>query len=217
MKRSLSDVRQTYIFLYESDGIKYIFNRSIPWNVINFKKLELIIDLLGEDAINHILNKLSKMDDSIVSLTREWYYDDKVFTILEIHTEWENINLENQKEINERKELLGEEYGAIISKKDIEVFTLPGDIVKEIKMNLQRYLKCIYDAIHLYNKEITKLYEPRLLEQQTLLNDLKNEVNTKRNESRMLSEKIKRQNYVLNNPNKYFDQKYKQNIIYSKI
>ena len=71
-------------------------------------------------------------------------------------------------------------------------------------MNLQRYLKCIYDAIHLYNKEITELYEPRLLEQQTLLNDLKNEVNTKRNESRMLSEKIKRQNYVLNNPHKYF-------------
>lgn len=210
-KIDLSSVRQTYIFMWcennvdADNSIRYIFNRSISWGNINFKRLQPIIDMLGIEGIKQMIYIIDKLDDEVNELTKEWKFDDKIFTLLEVHSEWENYNHKNQQDINQRKQELANEYNAFVRKDDI----IDTEIIKSIeqslnintKKKLQYYLVNLHNRINDYFKEI---YDPYIIEFDTL----KNELEVTRNEIKANKETLRRQNYMINLLNqkiKYMD------------
>lgn len=152
---NLNGIRQTYIIMYEQDGIRYIFNRSIPWSVyLSFKKLKRLINIIGENAILKFLDRFDVMKEEINYLTRTFVLDTTKFTILEIHSEWQNYKRCNQIDIEERKTELCIEYNAIkraSSGMDIKVDSC---IAKMIQKEFKLWLADIYDEIASYSKLI---------------------------------------------------------------
>lgn len=200
-KIKLDTVRQTYIFMWyqngvnDDDSVKYIFNRSVSWGNINFRRLQPIIDLLGIEGIKNMLGIIDKLDDDVDELTREWIFDDNVFILLEVHSEWENYNRMDQQMINRRKEELAEQFNAVVRKDEI----IDEEIIKEIekslnintKKKLQSYLISLHDRINDYFKEIYDPYIKRF-------DILKSEIEKSENKLAENRDKLRRQNYVLN-------------------
>ena len=216
---NLNGVRQTYIIMYEQDGIRYIFNRSVKWcDYISFKKLQNIIDLLGENAILKFMDRLRNMYINIDDLTNSFILDTTKFSILEIHSEWENKKRCDQKNIEERKTYLCEIYDAVKRSDkldDIDIENLDLNISKYIKNQLKKWLIEIYKEIANYAKLIQDdIVETNLgmtierLKRQKIelesdvkkkisqLDDINKEINDRSN-------KLARQNYVIK---KYYRQ-----------
>lgn len=215
-KIKLDTVRQTYIFMWyqngvnDDDSVKYIFNRSVSWGNINFRRLQPIIDLLGIEGIKNMLGIIDKLDDDVDELTREWKFDDNVFILLEVHSEWENYNRMDQQAINNRKQILAEQYDAVVRKDEI----IDEEIIKEIekslnintKKKLQSYLVSLHDRINDYFKEIYDPYIKRF-------DILKSEIEKSENKLAENRDKLRRQNYVLNQlENKVNNKIYKPQI-----
>jgi len=214
---NLNGVRQTYILMYTENGIRYIFNRSIPWDAyMNFKQLKKLISLLGKEAFKCFLNRLEIMKTDINDLTRTFILDTTKFCILEIHSEWENINKCDQKTINQRKEKLCEEYGAVMKDSKISEDLINKAIAKKIKEEIKKWLIEIYHEIANYgklvheqivytslgatieglNKQISKLRQDVIIKQLEL-----EELNEKIKSNK---EHLKRQNYIIDKHyNKY--------------
>lgn len=216
---NLNGVRQTYIIMYEQDGIRYIFNRSVKWcDYISFKKLQKIIDLLGENAILKFMDRLRNMYINIDDLTNTFILDTTKFSILEIHSEWENKKRCDQKDIEERKTYLCEEYNAVKRSDqldDIDIENLDLNISKYIKNQLKKWLIEIYKEIADYAKLIQDdivetslgMTIERLKNQKSLLeSDIKKKIdriNDLDKEIKDNSIKLARQNYIIN---KYYSQ-----------
>lgn len=110
--------RITYIYLYSNDEVRYIMNRSIPFeNVIGKKMMDALI-YLG-------YNTYAKLLYDLESELQQFKYDVEHpvgnISIIETHVEWPNENHINQKEINQRKRELAEQLNAVVYKTDIEV------------------------------------------------------------------------------------------------
>jgi hypothetical protein len=210
---NLNGVRQTYIIMYEQDGIRYIFNRSVKWcDYISFKKLQKIIDLLGENAILKFMDRLRNMYINIDDLTNTFILDTTKFSILEIHSEWENKKRCDQKVIEERKTELCEEYNAVKRSDqldDIDIENLDLNISKYIKNQLKKWLIEIYKEIADYAKLIQDdivetslgMTIERLKNQKTSLeSDIKKKIdriNDLDKEIKDNSIKLARQNYII--------------------
>lgn len=138
--------------MYDVDGIRYIFNRSVPWSVINFTKLKKLINLLGKEPFLAFLNNLDKMHHRIDDLTRTFVVDTTKFHILEIHSEWDNYNKIHQAIINKRKEMLCEEYDAVMKDSNINPALINREIAKIVKQEIKKWLISIYDEIGNYAK-----------------------------------------------------------------
>lgn len=206
---NLNGVRQTYILMYTENGIKYIFNRSVPWGIINFTKLTKLINLLGKEPFIAFLNNLDKMHHRIDDLTMTFILDTTKFNILEIHSEWENINKCDQKTINQRKEKLCEKYDAVMKDSNINPALINREITKIVKQEIKKWLISIYDEIANYaklvheqivytslgataeglNKQISKLRQDVIIKQLEL-KELNEEIKSNK-------EHLKRQNYII--------------------
>ncbi len=228
MKQKLSEeIRQTYILLYEKNDVRYIFNRSVRWDAImNTKNIEHLIDVLGKDAINHFIirmnDSIKKTTTDVNDLTKTFVYDDTVFYILEVHSEWENYGRKDQNEINERKKELCLMYDAVDRKDKITGEQgLELQISNIIKKEFKKWLVDIYSAIseysHLIYDETVKttlwLTKESLLEEINKLRDERNKLKQqiKEQESALYEkikynkEKLRRQNYVIDVYNKYIN------------
>lgn len=212
----LGDIRQTYIIMYEENGIKYIFNRSVKWyGLIDLKKLHNLINILGEEAILKFLDRFDKMKEDIRDLSQTFILDTTIFTILEVHSEWQNYGRCNQIEIEKRKSELCDIYGAIkratgdidiridqsisnIIKKEFKTWIL--DIYKEItrysRLLKEEFVCSILGAsIESIKKERSDLLIMKMKEQEEL-----KELEKKIQENRV---KLARQNFIID---KYYKQ-----------
>lgn len=205
--------------MYEQDGIRYIFNRSVKWcDYISFKKLQKIIDLLGENAILKFMDRLCNMYSNINELTNTFILDTTKFTILEIHSEWENIKRCNQKIIEERKTYLCDVYDAVKRTNqlnDLDIEKLDLNITKVIKEQLKKWLIEIYKEISKYAQLIQDdivetclgMTVERLKNQkEALMADIektKAKLNKLETDISNNSQKLARQNYVID---KYYKQ-----------
>lgn len=197
-KIKLDTVRQTYIFMWYGKGeenIKYIFNRSISWTNINFTKLQPILDLLGINSLKNMLDLIDDINDDINELNRKWEYDDKVFKLLEVHSEWENYRKNDQQMINKRKEELAKKYNAVIRKDEIIDEDIINEIEKSLNINtkkkIQDFIIELHNRIDDYFKNI---YEPYIKRFDILKAEIE-ESEIKLAENR---DKLRKQNYVLN-------------------
>ena len=230
---NLNGIRQTYIIMYEQDGIKYIFNRSVRWcDYISFKKLQKIIDLLGENAILKFIDRISDMQDDINGFTKTFMLDTTKFCILEIHPEWENFKRCDQKEIENRKTELCEIHNAVKRTNnldDIDIESLDINIAKNIKVQLKKWLIEIYKEISNYAKLIQDdivetslgMTIKRLKNQKTLL---ENELKYKNDQIKELDKEIldnkdrlRRQNFVIEKYYKQYSFTPEQNDYINKI
>lgn len=189
-----SEIRQTYIILYEKDGIRYIFNRSIPWNsILKTRNIEKIINVLGREAIDHFIirlnDSLNNLDKCVNDLTGSFIYDDTIFYILEIHPEWENIDREHQNLINIRKKELCEKYDAIDRKNDAIRQIIDSNISSIIKREFKKWLVEIYESIGSY---------AHLIQDQLVENTLYMSVESLKNDKKSLQDTIDRQRSELN-------------------
>ena len=220
----LDEIRQTYIFMWhengvnDHNGVKYIFNRSISWGGISFKRLQPIIDYIGIDCIKALMNKIEKLDDNVGELTASWEYDDDIFKVLEIHSEWDNYQLCDQSKINVRKQILAEENNAIVRKDCIIDKELAKKIDCSINNNIRKkilnYLINIDKRIRDYFHEI---YDPYITQFENLQNMIKNkedELDKLNNQINKNKELLRRQNYVLQHPKKYNLNNYETNYQY---
>ena len=152
---NLNGIRQTYIIMYEQDGIRYIFNRSVPWSVyLSFKKLKRLINIVGENAILKFLDRFDVMKEEINYFTRTFVLDTTKFTILEIHSEWPNYKRCDQVNIEERKTELCIIHNAIKRASSGMDLKVDSYIAKMIQKEFKLWLADIYDEIASYSKLI---------------------------------------------------------------
>lgn len=110
--------RITYIYLYSSNEVRYIMNRSIPFeNVIGKKMMDALMCL----GLNTYAKLLYNLEEELQQFNTDITNPVGNITILETHVEWPNENKEDQKEINKRKKELAEQLNAVVYKTDIEV------------------------------------------------------------------------------------------------
>ena len=110
--------RITYIYLYSNNEVRYIMNRSIPFeNVIGKKMMDALMCL----GLNTYAKLLYNLEEELQQFNTDITNPVGNITILETHVEWPNENKEDQKEINKRKKELAEQLNAVVYKTDIEV------------------------------------------------------------------------------------------------
>lgn len=240
MKDTLDDVRQTYIIMFEKNGMRYIFNRSITWNTMfSTKNINKLLKLLGKDAISNFILMLNDTENTLCNklteLTNHFVIDYNVFNILEVHPEWENLNRENQLQIEIRKDELCKQYNAV-KRKDMlsNSYELDKFLANNIKKQFKQWLIKIYDAIteyaHVINEEIVHTSLGASIESlKQEKRSLQIECDKKREELEYLSNKINankktlsKQNYVIDAYNRYFNdldnnqlEQLKKSIIYN--
>lgn len=233
------DIRQTYIIMFEKNDMRYIFNRSVRWNsILKTKNIEKLVKLLGKDAINHFIILLNDTEntlcDKVNELTNRFVIDDKVFKILEVHPEWENINREDQNDIEDRKDELCKQYNAVKRKDQLDnSYEIDKYLATNIKKQFKQWLIKIYKAIieyaHVINDEIVQTALGTTIK--SLKNEkaaleihceqLHKEVNKLRAEIDNNKKKLSKQNYVIDAYNRYLNsidddelEKLKKKIIY---
>jgi len=224
MKNELSDIRQTYIIMFEKNGMRYIFNRSIQWNsILSTKNIDKLVKLLGKDAINNFILLLNDTEntlcDKVTELTNHFVIDETVFNILEVHPEWENVDREDQwDKIEPRKDELCKQYNAV-KRKDLlsNSYELDKYLASSIKKQFKQWLIKIYDAIieyaHVINDEIVHTsigatieslkQQIKNLESQRI--KLVNEIDVLHNDIKNNKETLRKQNYVIDAYNRYFN------------
>lgn len=224
MNNDLSDIRQTYIIMFEKNGMRYIFNRSVRWNsILSTKNIDKLVKLLGKDAINNFILLLNDTEntlcDKVTELTNHFIIDESVFTVLEVHPEWENVNRKDQYDkIDPRKKELCKQYNAA-PRKDLlsDSNELDKYLAKNIKKQFKQWLIKIYDAIieyaHVINDEIVHTsigatkeslkQQIEHLESQRI--ELINEINVLYNDIKNNKETLRKQNYVIDAYNRYLN------------
>ena len=110
--------RITYIYLYSNNEVRYIMNRSIPFEGVVGKKMMDALMCLG---LNTYAKLLYNLEEELQQFNTDITNPVGNITILETHVEWPNENKEDQKEINKRKKELAEQLNAVVYKTDIEV------------------------------------------------------------------------------------------------
>lgn len=224
MNNDLSDIRQTYIIMFEKNGMRYIFNRSVRWNsILSTKNIDKLVKLLGKDAINNFILLLNDTEntlcDKVTELTNHFIIDESVFTVLEVHPEWENVNRKDQYDkIDPRKKELCKQYNAA-PRKDLlsDSNELDKYLAKSIKKQFKQWLIKIYDAIieyaHIINDEIvhtsigatTESLRKQYDELHKQYVDLVGELNRLHEEIRENKKKLRKQNYVIEAYNRYLN------------
>lgn len=110
--------RITYIYLYSNGEVRYIMNRSIPFeNVIGKKMMDALMCL----GLNTYAKLLYNLEEELQQFNYDITNPVGNIAILETHVEWPNENKGDQKEINKRKKELAEQLNAVVYKTDIEV------------------------------------------------------------------------------------------------
>ena len=133
--------RITYIYLYEDKDVKYIMNRSIPFQNVVGKKMLDALEMVGVNTYTKIMYELEK---ELQNFTCNVDVNTSHITILETHPEWENLNRSNQKDINERKRELAKLFGAVVRKTDIEIT----DADKQVSVFVMSSIRKIFDNIY---------------------------------------------------------------------
>ena len=212
-------VRQTYIMLAVKDNIKYIFNRSVRWDsIISCKKIQPLLNLLGEDVIKHFSeslfeNNTEKMYKAINSFTRGFLGDyplgylktigDVDLFVIQI-LPFENINRSDQQEINKVKNDLCEKFDAKCVKDEFIGDEIIDKLIgKNIKEKFMEYIKQLYTSIGDYLKnrtsDIVQIMENEERKYLKLKNDINNlyaEYVRKKNEyNRLLKESHEKVKY----------------------
>lgn len=141
--------RITYIYLYSNGEVRYIMNRSIPFENVVGKKLINILDAIG---INMCTKIMIDLESELQKFKYSLDFESAHIKILETHSEWKNIKHSNQKAINIRKKELAEEYNAVVNKANIEVKEAESEIsifvVATIKKLLMKISNTIDTFIH---------------------------------------------------------------------
>lgn len=241
MKDTLPDIRQTYFIMFEENGVRYIFNRSIRWNsILCTKNIEKLINVLGKEAIDNFIIKLNNTEnnlcDKVNELTNEFVVDDTVFTILEVHPEWQNFGREDQwDKIEPRKDELCKIWGAVKRRDQLaNTIEIDKQIGSILKRKFKQWLIDIYDAIIEYAnfvndgivhtslgmtiESLKKQYDE--LHKQYV--DLVRESNRLHEEIRENKKKLNKQNFVIDAYNHYLNnldedeiEQLKKSIIYN--
>lgn len=212
----LGNIRQTYIIMYEENGIKYIFNRSVKWyGLIDFKKLHNLINIVGEEAVLRFLDRFDKMKEDIRDLSQTFILDTTIFTILEIHSEWQNYGRCNQIEIEKRKSELCDIYGAIKrATGDIDI-RIDQSISNIIKKRFKEWLLDIYKEITHYSRLLNEEFVQTTLgasiesikkeRNELLVMKMKEQEELKELEKKIQENRVKlaRQNFIID---KYYKQ-----------
>lgn len=204
-------IRQTYIILAVKNNCKYIFNRSVRWDsIINCKKVQPLLNLLGEDIIKNFSkslfeNNTEKMNRAINKFTRGFLgdyplgyletVDDVDLFVIQI-LPFENINRSDQQEINKTKNELCEKFNAKCVKDEFigdEINKIIGD---NIKKNFKRWLKDVYIEISKYTK--TTLDNEVIVGLMTTIQGLNDEINKLQIDRQNNSNSLSRQNFVIN-------------------
>lgn len=194
---NLNGIRQTYILMYEQDDIKYIINRSIKWDgIMSSKKIQKLVNLLGENAIFNFLEKVKNMEKNINDMTRTFVVDLTKFSILEIHPEWQNYNRIDQKNIEKRKTDLCEKYDAVKRINDIpNGKKIDFELVKIMKKALKKWLVDIYNEIanyaHLIKDEMVNNVLCLTIE------NIKKEIDILNNQKKQLEEGVDKLNKMI--------------------
>lgn len=241
MKDTLPDIRQTYFIMFEENGVRYIFNRSIRWNsILCTKNIEKLINVLGKEAIDNFIIKLNNTEnnlcDKVNELTNEFVVDDTVFTILEVHPEWQNFGREDQwDKIEPRKDELCKIWGAVKRRDQLaNTIEIDKQIGSILKRKFKQWLIDIYDAIIEYANFVndgivhTSLgatieslkQQIKHLESQRI--KLVNEIDVLNNDIKNNKETLRKQNYVIDAYNRYLNnldendiKQLKKSIIYN--
>lgn len=218
------DIRQTYFILFEENGMRYIFNRSIQWNsIMSTKNINKIINVLGKEAINNFILRLNKTEnklcDKVNELTNYFIVDETVFTIIEVHPEWENFNRKDQwNHIEPRKDELCKIYNAVKRKDQLaNSLEIDKQICSMLKKKFKQWLIEIYDAIaeyaHLINDELihTSLgatiesLKQEIINQRKILDNINNEISNQKQMLQNNKKKLSNQNYVIDIYNRYIN------------
>lgn len=241
MKDILPDIRQTYFIMFEENGVRYIFNRSIRWNsILCTKNIEKLINVLGKEAIDNFIIKLNNTEnnlcDKVNELTNEFVVDDTVFTILEVHPEWQNFGREDQwDKIEPRKDELCKIWGAVKRRDQLaNTIEIDKQIGSILKRKFKQWLIDIYDAIIEYANFVndgivhTSLgmtieslkQQIKHLESQRI--KLVNEIDVLYNDIKNNKETLRKQNFVIDAYNRYLNnldedeiEQLKKSIIYN--
>lgn len=214
----LGDIRQTYIIMYEENGIRYIFNRSVKWwGLIDLKRLHNLINILGKDAILKFLDRFDKMKDDIRDLSQTFILDTTIFTILEVHTEWQNYRRCDQVEIEKRKSELCDKYDAIKrTTGDIDI-RIDQNISNIIKKEFKSWILDIYNEITHYSRLLKEEFVHTILgasiesikkeRSDMLIMKMKEQEELKELEQQIKENKTKlaRQNYIIDKFYKQYD------------
>ncbi len=224
MKDTLPDIRQTYFIMFEENGVRYIFNRSIRWNsILCTKNIEKLINVLGKEAIDNFIIKLNNTENNLCNkvneLTNKFVVDDTVFTILEVHPEWKNFGREDQwDKIEPRKDELCKIWDAVKRRDQLaNTIEIDKQIGSILKRKFKQWLIDIYDAIIEYANFVndgivhTSLgatieslkQQIKHLESQRI--KLVNEINVLHNDIKNNKETLRKQNYVIDAYNRYFN------------
>jgi len=176
----MNDARITYIYLYVDGEVRYIMNRSIPFvNIIGRKRIKAL-EALGE---NQYVKIMSDLENELQSLDYRLKPNSQSIAILETHAEWKNVNRENQKEINRRKQKLAEIHNAVVSRKSIEIDDIETNIKQKVLCKITHMFEETVKVLLPFVKEeykedydlFTKEVQDLLDQYHCLQDDIKNE------------------------------------------
>ena len=143
-------LRKSYILLYDANGIRYIFNRSISWNNYLPKKYNKVLDLLGMKRLSHKLDEFLEEHAHVcrnIDNIEEYLKFHNTNTVIIHISDLENIENADQKELNKLKKYYCEILNAVDRKDKIDVSDNDIFLFDKVKKSIIKYIDELYDAI----------------------------------------------------------------------